>query len=264
MKITTSPSTDDLGQPPVRRPRAGQFPLFVAEQLGYYVYLLRDPRSGEIFYVGKGTGDRVFAHAKDAIASDQETPKADRIRAIIASNEVVATELLRFGLDEPTAFEIEAAAIELLGLTSLLNVVGGHRSQDHGRMSTDDAIQLVHAEPVDITVPAILIRPSRLWYRGMPESELFEATAGWWRVGPRRNGARYAFAVANGVIRGAWEIHGWRPRQKGDRGWQDDPPGKPRWGFEGSAATQLEDYLGRSVARYWKPGAQTPFTYVNC
>ena len=28
----------------------------VVEKLGYYVYALRDPRSGEIFYVGKGKG----------------------------------------------------------------------------------------------------------------------------------------------------------------------------------------------------------------
>jgi hypothetical protein len=36
----------------------------VAEKLGYYVYALRDPtRSGAIFYVGKGQGDRVYQHA---------------------------------------------------------------------------------------------------------------------------------------------------------------------------------------------------------
>jgi hypothetical protein len=36
----------------------------VAEKLGYYVYPLRDPtRTGAIFYVGKGQGDRVYQHA---------------------------------------------------------------------------------------------------------------------------------------------------------------------------------------------------------
>ena len=35
----------------------------VIEQLQYYVYRLIDPRDGQTFYVGKGKGNRVFAHA---------------------------------------------------------------------------------------------------------------------------------------------------------------------------------------------------------
>ena len=40
------------------------FPSEIFDQLGYYVYRLIDPRSGQTFYVGKGRGNRVFAHAK--------------------------------------------------------------------------------------------------------------------------------------------------------------------------------------------------------
>ena len=35
----------------------------------------------------------------------------------------------------------------------------------------------------------------------MPAEELYEATQGWWTLGPRRNGADYAFAVNRRVIR---------------------------------------------------------------
>ena len=40
------------------------FPPGVAEQLKWYVYRLIDPRNGETFYVGKGRGNRIFAHAR--------------------------------------------------------------------------------------------------------------------------------------------------------------------------------------------------------
>ena len=39
----------------------------VIEQLQYYVYRLIDPRTGQTFYVGKGKGNRVFAHVNDAL-----------------------------------------------------------------------------------------------------------------------------------------------------------------------------------------------------
>ena len=57
------------------------FPAGVAEQLKWYVYRLIDPRNGETFYVGKGRGNRIFAHARGdynstinqgALASDEE------------------------------------------------------------------------------------------------------------------------------------------------------------------------------------------------
>jgi hypothetical protein len=241
-----------------------QFPPSVAEKIGYYVYLLIDPRTGEIFYIGKGIGNRVFAHARDALSSAEETPKLDKIKRILESGAKVTTEILRFGLDEQTAFEVEAAAIELLGITSLLNEVEGHGTLSRGRMTTDDVIMELEAPPIEITVPALLIKPSRLWYRGMPDEELLEATAGWWKLGKRRELAKYAFAVVHGVIRGAWCIEAWRPRAEGDRGWENDLPGKPRWGFMGITDPQLDQYIGRSVAHYWKPGAQSPFAYVNC
>ena len=38
------------------------FPIAVASKLKTYVYRLIDPRNGETFYVGKGKGNRVFAH----------------------------------------------------------------------------------------------------------------------------------------------------------------------------------------------------------
>ena len=232
------------------------FSSFVVDQLGHYVYLLSDPRTGEIFYVGKGIGNRVFAHAADALRDSRESDKLDRIRSIHAAGLEVQHELLRFGLDERTAFEVEAAAIELLDLDDLTNEIGGHHIGERGRMTTDVAISLFDAQPVDeITESALLIRIPRLWYPSMPAEELFEVTHGWWRVGPRRAQASYAFAISRGVIREVYRIASWRPREKGDRGWEDDlESGRPRWGFEGEVAEELAHYRNRSVAHMYQEG----------
>ena len=63
------------------------FPPEVFDQLRYYVYRLIDPRTGQTFYVGKGKGNRVFEHAKNAIdlIDDDLTDKSRTIQDIINS-----------------------------------------------------------------------------------------------------------------------------------------------------------------------------------
>ena len=50
----------------------------VAEELGFYVYRLIDPRNGQTFYVGKGRGDRVFAHINDELALGENEDERGR------------------------------------------------------------------------------------------------------------------------------------------------------------------------------------------
>ena len=47
----------------------------ISEKLKFYVYHLIDPRNGETFYVGKGKGNRVFAHSEGKTASSSEGTK---------------------------------------------------------------------------------------------------------------------------------------------------------------------------------------------
>ncbi|SDP11257.1 hypothetical protein SAMN05660199_03181 [Klenkia soli] len=251
------------------------FTPFVTEKLDYYVYLLRDPRDGSVFYVGKGVGNRVFAHAADELVAADDSPlstKLDTIRAIRAEGLVVGTELLRFGLTSKEAFEVEAAAIELLSnkthsSVALTNLVSGHHVEERGWMTTDAAASTFEAEAApDISDAVLLIRPSQLWSPKMSGDALFEATHGWWVLNPARAAtATYVLSVSRGVIRGVYLPTGWREQRQGDRGWSSAPR-KTRWGFEGVQAD--DDFsravLNRDVSRYFARGAQNSVRYLNC
>lgn len=245
------------------------FSEYVIEQLKSYVYLLIDPRNGgdEIFYVGKGQGNRVFEHARGALAdAESDSGTMDRIRAIHATGHEVRHELLRFGLPDRTALEVEAAAIQLLGLDGLTNAVEGHHTWARGRMRTDVAESQFEAPPArDIAEKAVLFRIPRLWSPVMSAAELYESTRGWWRVGPRREDTDYAFAVSRGIIREVYEIHGWRERELGDRAWEQDiGKSRKRWGFCGVVAEELAHYRNTSVRHLFKKGTSSPFKYLNC
>ncbi|MCL4553172.1 MAG: hypothetical protein M1305_06450 [Candidatus Marsarchaeota archaeon] len=237
------------------------------ERLAYYVYLLLDPRDGRIFYVGKGKGNRVFAHANDALDDEHVRDELDHIRSIRGAGLKVGYEFLGFRMTEGTAFDVEAAAIQLLGLDGLTDLVAGKYAATTGRMPVDVAISLIDAPPApEITEPTLLIKIPKLWYPSISAQELYEATAGWWAIKnrTRRNNARYAFCVVNSVIREVYRINSWRQRQEGDRDWEDDSGKNPRWGFDGEIAKEMTHYRNHSIKHLYKKGDANEIRYFNC
>ena len=65
------------------------------ESLAYYVYALIDPRDNRIFYIGKGKGNRIFQHAKDALDDSDQSLKLDIIRSILRDGRQVGLYILR-------------------------------------------------------------------------------------------------------------------------------------------------------------------------
>jgi hypothetical protein len=127
----------------------------VAERLEYYVYLYVDPRDNKPVYVGKGQGSRVLSHLTEA-AESRKCAKIAELRAMGLEPRI---EVLAHGLrDEETAFRIEAAVIDLFGLDALTNEVRGWRSLQLGRIPLSELTTYYAAKPVEVTVPALLIR----------------------------------------------------------------------------------------------------------
>ena len=101
------------------------FDLKQRDILGKYVYGLRDPRDGHLFYVGQGVGERLFDHLHDAEALNQSTDRvSDKIQRILDiwdSNNDVQWHILAHGLSDETADHVESSIIDALGL-SLIHI----------------------------------------------------------------------------------------------------------------------------------------------
>ena len=216
---------------------ATQLPAEAAERLGpYYVYVLIDPTDDTIFYVGKGSRQRLLAHGREADLTVDERPrsaKVRRIRQIRQAGGEPRIDVIRHGLDEGAALLVEAALIDTLeGLT---NAVDGHGAE-RGRKPLSEYVAEYGAPPVAADAPpVVLIRLSRwrdmdeeiepgVWRRGngyypdMHLDELVDATRAWWKISPRsvhQRQIRHAVAVHNGVTRAIMQIGGWTRRDDG-------------------------------------------------
>lgn len=89
----------------------------------YYVYELRDPRTGSAFYVGKGKGRRMDSHS-----AGEDTQKARRINEIEQAECSVQRVVVGRFETEAEAFAVETVLIKwVYGRSSLSNLVHGHR-----------------------------------------------------------------------------------------------------------------------------------------
>lgn len=251
-----------------------EFPIGVVEQLDYYVYLLMDPENDQVFYIGKGTGNRIFSHINESIQHETPNDRLDKIRAIHSKGLEVKHVVHRHGLTEKEAFEVEAAMIDLIGLSGITNQVLGYNSDDRGSMNVREIISKYQAEPANISEPVMLITVNRFFRREMTSDEIYGITRGKWSLGVRREKAKYVFAVYRGVIREVFEVHHWEPIAIDDtevnRAWIDPTSADAtvkrinRWQFEGKVSAELQYYVGQSTENYQVIGAQNPIRYVNC
>ena len=235
-----------------------KLPDEAAAVLESYVYVYIDPRDGQVFYVGKGKGNRLFSHLED----QAESGKVRRIAELRAADLEPRIDLLRYGLSDAEAALVEAAAIDMIGRPPLTNIMAGHHAQSFGRITSREVITMLTAKPVVVREPALLITINQLYRSGMSPLELYEATRGFWVIGPRREKAELALAVYQGVVREVYRIRAWYPAGTLEYKTRDVGAnrGSGRWEFEGEIAADVrEQYIDRSVGK----GGQNPIRYLN-
>jgi len=82
---------------------------------GFYVYLLIDPRTDRVFYVGKGKGKRALRHIAQAKSGKgQNALKCETILAILTTGDVVI-HILESDVSEREALRIERMLIVRAG-----------------------------------------------------------------------------------------------------------------------------------------------------
>lgn len=235
------------------------FPAEVIEKLKHYVYRLIDPRNGETFYVGRGVGNRVFAHIRAEIATDDPSgDKLRRINEIRAAGFDVAHVIHRHGMDEATAAEVEAALID--AYPGLTNAANGAGSNDCGAMHAQEIVNKYRAAVAEFEHKAVIINISR----SAEETTLYEATRYAWKLDPKKaQRAEIVLAIRNGLIVAVFSNVKWLPATAENFPGRQSVPG--RYGFKGDedhGALRRQYVNKRLPDSMRKQGAANPIRYT--
>lgn len=237
------------------------FSGFVASHIEAYVYVLIDPRDNRPFYIGKGRFNRVFDHATGAITSSLSSDKLDLIREIIGSGLEVKHLILRHGLTDSVALDVESALIDFCSVLNLplTNLVLGHHSWTSGAMTTDEVERKYSGDPLEVMEPGfVLININRTYGRAKGIDSYYEATRKSWVINRKRiPSLKYALAEYRGFIVAVYEISEWYEVLTKDKKGGD----KIRWAFHGlpAAGPISSRYLNKSVAK--KRGEANPLKF---
>lgn len=236
------------------------FKQSVTEALKCYVYALIDPRDNRIFYIGKGTGNRVYQHAQAAITEDSQSVKLSTIREIQNLGLTVRHYIIRHNLTEHEAYLVESTIIDLLTYPAfnkeniLTNIVSGHHQWDEG-IKTDEEINILYDCPKIEPIPGdkLLLVSLNKSYNQSKASGLYrrandyESARKYWAISPdKADKIDYILGIYRGVVRIVIDVKNNYPCEVAEDGTVFK---KPRFAFVGDVV-QDSPYLNKDVTDY--------------
>ena len=236
------------------------FKQSVIESLKSYVYVLVDPRDNRIFYVGKGTGNRVYQHVQAALTDDTQSLKLSTIREIIALGLEVKYYIIRHNLTEQEAYLVESSIIDVLTYRDLnkdnilTNIVCVLHQWNEG-IKTDEEINILYDCPKIKPVPGdrLLLVSLNKSYKQSKASGVYrrandyESARKYWKIAAwKAEKIDYILGIYKGIVRIAIKVNSRDITSVGEHGEIYDPP---RYIFQGDI---IEDspYLNTDVSDY--------------
>lgn len=236
------------------------FKQSVTEALKCYVYALIDPRDNRIFYIGKGTGNRVYQHAQAAITEDSQSVKLSTIREIQNLGLTVRHYIIRHNLTEHEAYLVESTIIDLLTYPAfnkeniLTNIVSGHHQWDEG-IKTDEEINILYDCPKIEPIPGdklLLVSLTKSYNQSKASGVYrrandYESARKYWAISPdKADKIDYILGIYRGVVRIVIDVKNNYPCEVAEDGTVFK---KPRFAFVGDVV-QDSPYLNKDVTDY--------------
>ena len=198
------------------------FKQSVIEGLKYYVYSLVDPRDNRIFYVGKGSGNRVYQHARAALVDDSPSLKLSTIREIKELGLDVMYYLIRHNLTEQDAYLVESSIMDLLTYPAfnkeniLTNIVSGHHQWNEG-IKTDEEINILYDCPKIKPIPGdrlLLVSLNKSYKQSKAtgvyrRANDYESARKYWKLSrDKADKVKYILGIYKGIVRIVIDVKG--------------------------------------------------------
>ncbi|GHV79820.1 hypothetical protein AGMMS49944_16110 [Spirochaetia bacterium] len=199
--------------------------------LGKYVYALKDPRDGKVFYVGQGTDERVFSHFKGARArlkDDQPASSKElRILDIWRDDADVEWSIIAYALKKDEADRVESATIDALRLSQNgdpLNEINGK----HSTFLSKDELAMIAAAPInpEQKCKVMIFSITKTANSKSSPDDIYKATRMDWKVAEKyRNPSDdyYAVGLVSQVSIGGYKIKKWKSGNDGRWRFERDP-----------------------------------------